>query len=217
MKCIILCAGKGTRMYPLTEKTPKCLLKYKGKTLLEHKLDILPQEISEVVLVIGYLGDDIIDYFGDEYRHFKIKYVWMTELNGTGSALGLVRNIVGQDKFLVLMGDDIYYEKDLAEVVKSDSNNLIGVFKNNFIEGRPMFFDDEDYLQGFDNDSNLENTGLYLLDRNYFNLEPALVDSGKEIGIPHTLVGSAHKYKIKKFQLRKWKKINKIDDLLDDR
>jgi L-glutamine-phosphate cytidylyltransferase len=55
MQAVILAAGRGTRLKPFTDKTPKTLLKVKDKTILEQSLDKLPREINEVIIVIGYL------------------------------------------------------------------------------------------------------------------------------------------------------------------
>lgn len=73
MKIVILAAGKGARMNDLTNMTPKPLLKYEGKNLLEHKLDALPENITEIIFVIGYLGDQIKEYFKDSYKGTPIK------------------------------------------------------------------------------------------------------------------------------------------------
>ena len=75
MQAIILAAGRGTRMGELTKETPKPMLKIKNKPILEYKLNALPEEITEVIFVIGYLGDAIKNYFGDFYNGRKIRYV----------------------------------------------------------------------------------------------------------------------------------------------
>jgi len=60
MKAIILAAGKATRLLPLTKETPQCLLKIKGKTILEHQLDILSKAgISDVAVICGHLADKV--------------------------------------------------------------------------------------------------------------------------------------------------------------
>jgi choline kinase len=62
VKAVILAAGSSTRLYPLTLEKPKCLLDVGGKTLLQHQLDALTEcEVSEIVLVIGYLSDLILE------------------------------------------------------------------------------------------------------------------------------------------------------------
>ena len=105
----------------LTEEIPKPMLLYKGKNLIEYKIDILPEEINEVLIVVGYLGKSIREYFGEEFKGKKITYVQMDELTGTGSALWLCKDLLkDEERFLVMMGDDIYSKEDISEMVKED-------------------------------------------------------------------------------------------------
>ena len=67
IQAVILAAGKGTRMLPLTVNAPKPMQEVLGKNLLELKIEALPDEVDEVIMVIGYLGNMIRDFFGDEY------------------------------------------------------------------------------------------------------------------------------------------------------
>ena len=66
MQAVILAAGEGVRLRPLTLERPKPLIKVDGKTLLEHNLDQLVGVIDEVILVIGYKGNMIKEYIGNE-------------------------------------------------------------------------------------------------------------------------------------------------------
>ena len=80
MQLVILAAGRGKRMKTLTENMPKPMLTVLGNDLLEHKISILPKEIDEVIIVIGYLGEKIKKHFGTNFKGKKISYVEQKEL-----------------------------------------------------------------------------------------------------------------------------------------
>ena len=74
MKAVILAAGEGVRMRPLTNNCPKPMIKILGKPILHHIIDALPDEVNEIILVVGYLGDQIENYFGkDESNNFSCR------------------------------------------------------------------------------------------------------------------------------------------------
>src|SRR3990167_6634769 len=115
MQAVILAAGRGTRMRELTESTPKALLEVAGRPLLEYAFDALPEAVDEVILVVEYLGGSIHDRFGPDYFGKRLLYVEMEELHGTAAALWMAKDILsagggsasgGQDRFLILPGDD---------------------------------------------------------------------------------------------------------------
>ena len=102
MKCIILAAGFGTRMGELTKKVPKPMLLIKNKPKLAWTIGMLPESIDEVILVVGYLKEKIIDYFGDFYGGKKIKYLEQKELNGSAGAIALAEKFIDEgERFLV--------------------------------------------------------------------------------------------------------------------
>src|SRR3989344_50482 len=116
MQAVILAAGRGTQMDELTTAVPKPMLPVAGRPLLEYKLDALPDEIDEVILIVGYLQDVIRHHFGALYDKKKILYVEQTELNGTAGALWSAKELL-RDRFLVMMGDDIYADADVAACI----------------------------------------------------------------------------------------------------
>ncbi|KKQ79283.1 MAG: hypothetical protein UT03_C0063G0001, partial [Candidatus Moranbacteria bacterium GW2011_GWD2_38_7] len=65
MQIVILAAGRGTRMKDLTDNVPKPMLQINGKPILAYKLEALPEEIDEVIFVVGYFGNQIQQYFGE--------------------------------------------------------------------------------------------------------------------------------------------------------
>lgn len=120
MKCLILAAGRGVRMLPLTYETPKPMLPVLGKPILSYTLEFLPKIIDEVIFVIGYLGKQIKDFFGDNYGGRKISYITQEKFLGTGHALFLAKDFLINERFLVLYGDDFYGKRDLEKCVKHD-------------------------------------------------------------------------------------------------
>ncbi len=119
MQAVIFAAGKSTRTYPLTLTRPKPLLEIAGNTLLEHNLKQLRGLAEEVIIVIGYKGSMIRSRVGEAFGSMKIIYVEQNKIEGTGSALLACRHLL-KDKFLVLLGDDLYTRKDLKKCLLHD-------------------------------------------------------------------------------------------------
>ena len=90
MKAVILAAGMGSRLRPLTRELPKGLIEIAGKSLLEYSLEALKENgIREVILVIGFLARRIEQELGGEYGSLKITYVFNEEYSHTGSMYSL--------------------------------------------------------------------------------------------------------------------------------
>ncbi len=108
MKVIITAAGEGVRMRPLTLTTPKPLLKYRGKTNLDHLFERLPKEIDEAIIVVKYLGDQIKQYCGHKFHGRKISYVDGSE---KGNAVGIFAAkdfFKPQERFAIAYGDEVF-------------------------------------------------------------------------------------------------------------
>lgn len=117
MQCVIIAAGAGTRMRPLTENTPKPLLKVCGKPILDHIIEALPEVIDEIILVVNYKKEQIYEHCGEEYLGRRITYCEQADPKaGTGDALRAAKNAV-RDRFLFMYGDDIHGPSALAEAV----------------------------------------------------------------------------------------------------
>jgi UDP-N-acetylglucosamine diphosphorylase/glucosamine-1-phosphate N-acetyltransferase len=116
MKAVILAAGEGTRLQPITSTRPKHLIKVGGRPILEHCLNAVKTSgIEEALIVIHYMGDTIRQYFGDGKKFgLKIEYVEQKTMLGTGNAVSLVEPHV-KDDFLMVYGDLLFS----AEVVKN--------------------------------------------------------------------------------------------------
>ncbi|HWR51309.1 MAG TPA: nucleotidyltransferase family protein [Bryobacteraceae bacterium] len=106
MQAVILAGGLGTRLLPLTESVPKPMVPVAGRPYLEHQIELLRQQgIDDVLLLTGYLGEQIQRHFADGWKHgVRIRYSREREPLGTGGALLLAMPLL-QDSFLVLNGD----------------------------------------------------------------------------------------------------------------
>ena len=112
MQAVILAAGKGTRMFPMALKKPKPFIEVANKPVLEHNLEQLLGLVNEIIIIVGYKKDMIMDRFGDNYKGIKITYVIQEEQLGTGHAVLMAEKFVNE-KFLVMNGDDLFSRKDM--------------------------------------------------------------------------------------------------------
>ena len=106
MQALILAGGKGTRLRPLTDDCPKGMVMLSGKPLLEHVMEQVPDAVTDFVIITGYKGDKIRDYFGDSWNGRPVRYVEQKEQLGTWNAVFIARDSI-QKKFIMLYGDDI--------------------------------------------------------------------------------------------------------------
>lgn len=124
MQCVILAAGEGTRMRPLTLTMPKPMVPVCGVPLIEHIVRPLPPIIDELIIVTGYKGEIIREYCGTEFLGRKVTYVEQPNPKaGTADALMYARD-TAKGKFLVLYADDIHGADALEEVVKKEAGML---------------------------------------------------------------------------------------------
>ena len=139
MKAFILAAGKGERLKPLTNDTPKPLISIKGKPLLEwNLLKLKSAGITDVVINLHYLGEEIINYFGDG-RNFdlNIKYSKEQNLLDTGGALIQGKFFLDDSPFILLSGD-LWTNYPFSRLVSKDLKSkahLVIVKNHNDLEG----------------------------------------------------------------------------------
>jgi glucose-1-phosphate thymidylyltransferase len=118
MKVIIPVAGIGTRLRPHTHTAPKGLLHVAGKPILGHILDGLKQvKIDEVIFIIGFMGEQIVEYVKRNYR-FKSKFIEQKQLKGLGYAIHLVVPEIGDNQPILIVLGDTVFETDLSPVLK---------------------------------------------------------------------------------------------------
>lgn len=215
MQAIILAAGRGKRMGEITKTIPKPLLKINGKTLIEYKIEALPEKITEVIIVVGHLQDEIRNTIGEKVGEREIRYVEQLELTGTATALWSAKNLI-HDKFIVLMGDDIYKKKDLEKAVQHDFS-VLAYKMPKAGKGAKIIANGENLLSTIIENQDLQkgdyqNTGVYTLTKEIFKY-PLVKIPNDEYGLPQTISGAINDFSIKVIETETWHRITTPDDL----
>ncbi len=173
MKAVILAAGEGKRMRPLTYERPKVMLPVAGKPLVEHLLgEVKEAGINEFIFVVGYHDETIRDHFGVGKRwDVDIQYVTQKTQLGTADALRKTEALVEDtDEFLMLNGDTIVSAEDIKRVscIASSSEIALGVIKVKNPEDYGVIETEGEKITKIhekmkEPPSNLINAGVYLL------------------------------------------------------
>ncbi len=217
MKAIILAAGRGVRLRPYTHITPKPLLKINGKRIIDYTLNILPQEIDEVIIVIGHLKWRVKWHLGEKHGHKKITYIVQKDKKGTAHALYLCKPLLRKkERFLVLFGDNIYAKKDLERCLNYKLSILAKEIENPKDFG-VLTFDKNRHLKEIiekpsNPPTNLVNCGVFVLNRKIFNYRMEVI-SKKEFGLPQTIVKMAQDYPVKIIKASFWIPVGYSHDL----
>jgi len=124
MKAVILAAGEGKRLRPFTETLPKVMLPVANKPILEYVVDAVKKSgISEIIIVIGYKKEVIMEYFKN-YKGVKIIYVEQDKQLGTAHALLQAKKYI-KETFIVISGDNIIDNKSISNLIKNKSKYSI--------------------------------------------------------------------------------------------
>lgn len=129
MQAVILAAGKGVRMKPLTNEIPKCMVKLKGKPILERIMEnMIEAGVNEIILVVGYKKEIVEKYFGNEFKGAKVKYVVQEEAKGTAHAAKMAeKEVYGEflisNSDVLLAGQD--YKKAIEGIGKGKADGII--------------------------------------------------------------------------------------------
>jgi NDP-sugar pyrophosphorylase family protein len=170
------------------------MLQVAGKTLLEHKFDALPDEVDEIIIIVGYLGEKIREKFGDSYKGKKMTYVAQENIvGGTMDALLAAKPML-HGRFFVMNGDDLYAKHDMEKCL-AFSDWAILVLPHAPLKSVAQVIVDESGLvtdiveaDTHGGVEGLGNAAFYLLDERIFEYPPVKVRGREEIGIPQTML-----------------------------
>ncbi|QFU81292.1 UTP--glucose-1-phosphate uridylyltransferase AglF [Natronorubrum aibiense] len=116
MQAVVLAAGKGTRLRPLTDDKPKVLVEVDDTPLIEDVFDnLLEIGVTELVVVVGYMKEKIIERYGDEYEGVPITYAHQREQLGLAHAILQAEPHI-DDEFVLMLGDNIF-RGNLGDVI----------------------------------------------------------------------------------------------------
>jgi len=129
MKIILPLAGKGTRLLPHTQNTPKPLIYVAGKGILDYLMEqLIPLQASEFVFITGYLKEQIERHMKDNYPQVPIRFIEQKDPQGLGHAIYQARDAFNKDEdMLVVLGDQTFTINWLEFLNKK--NNCISVVK----------------------------------------------------------------------------------------
>jgi len=170
LECMIMAGGKGERLRPLTEKTPKPMLKLGDRPIIEHNIDRLIQfGVEKIYISIKYLGEQIKSYFGDgSSKGISIEYIEEEMFLGTGGAIRLVEEF--ESEHILVMNSDLFTDVDFEDLYLKtlEDDAEIGISSIPYTVNIPyaIFDRDDNRVLSFKekpNNTHYANAGIYIL------------------------------------------------------
>ena len=154
MKAMLFAAGKGTRLQPLTDTSPKCLVTAGNKTLLEHNLRFLKESgVKSVVINTHHLAQQVIDFVKKNDFGVEIHFSQEADLLETGGGLLQAKSHFQDEEAFVVCNSDIYTDFDLKAMINTHltSERLATLAVADRKTSRYLRFDDKAMLCGWEN------------------------------------------------------------------
>jgi dTDP-glucose pyrophosphorylase len=119
MKALILAAGRGKRAAEHSEHHNKCMLRLFDKPLIQYSLEnAVRVGVEEIVIVVGYRAEEIINEFGNRFGEIRIRYVIQHDPKGLVHAIECSQEALGSSDFMLFLADEILQEPRHAEMVR---------------------------------------------------------------------------------------------------
>lgn len=196
-KAVIPIAGKATRLYPITTVLCKSMIPIIDKPVLAYLLDELVQaDLQEVLIIVNPIERNVQEYFRTDYKGLKIQYKIQPEPKGLGDAVALAEEFVGNDNFILMLGDDLYEEGYNAskELINKQPNYetalvaLVKVDRSDVEKYGICTLDSNNYVQTIiekpkltQTSSNLAISGRYLLTSSIFSKLCQVINNETEL------------------------------------
>lgn len=181
-QAVILAGGLGTRLRPITDKIPKPMIQFHGKPFLEYLIELLKEQgIEEIILLLGYLSEKVVEYFGDgDNFGIKIKYSISPIEDDTGLRIFKAKDII-EEEFLLLYCDNYWplnLKKMYSQFVEAETDALVTIYRNKDGYTKSNCIVDEDnFLIVYDKsrlvpDLNGVDIGFFILNKKVLDLIP---------------------------------------------
>jgi bifunctional UDP-N-acetylglucosamine pyrophosphorylase/glucosamine-1-phosphate N-acetyltransferase len=221
MKCVVLAAGEGKRMRPLTAKRPKVMLPLANRPMAGHLLCAAREAgIHEFVFVVGYQEQEVRDYFGDGSDFgVRIRYVTQRHQKGTADALRAAEDLI-DGPFLMLNGDMVVKSQDIAGILEK-TPPCIGIYRSDHQWDYGVVVMEKNQVTGLEEKSDqpkssLINAGMYLLTPGIFSLLKGVTSSPRgEFELTDALMSYIANNELAGYQLTSWLDVGYPWDLLD--
>jgi MurNAc alpha-1-phosphate uridylyltransferase len=217
MRAMILAAGQGTRLRPLTNDIPKPLVRFQGKPLLEIIIDrLLSSGIEKIVVNIHHLAGQVLEFLKSrDYYNGRVLVSDETDrLMDTGGGVLKARELLDNGEPFILHNVDVYTNLDITRLVKAHEadNSVITIAVKKRTPSRSLLFDEQNYLSGWQNNKTGEikiirdfkgdlkdfgNSCVYVINPEFFELvsckEPvSLTDLYLDLAKTHQIKGYIH-------------------------
>jgi len=135
MKAIILAAGVGSRLRPITNQKPKTLVEVNGKPILGYILDSIEQNgITSVVICVGFMAEKVISFCKLNYPSLRFTFIENKEYDSTNNMYSLYLARTNLDSELLLMNGDLVYDPAIIKGLKKEKHSCVAVDKDRYLE-----------------------------------------------------------------------------------
>ncbi len=205
-------------MQPLTNEIPKPLLTIGGMPLIQRIIATFPAEVSEIIVVVGYRGEQIQNFLGGEFLGRKINYVFQENpASGTMEALKLCRSYLdGEKRFFVFYSDDLIDGETLKKMMAYDLAAAVATHPEPQKFGVVIVDENENIKEIVEKPehplSNIVLANGLLLTNDIFTYEPTM-ESGREKYLSYALSRMIKDHDVKAVMAREWIPIGTPEDL----
>ena len=218
MQTVILAAGQGTRLRPLSDSIPKPMLPVAGRPIAAHVADAaVAGGADELIFVTGYMGEIVEEHFGETYRDVPVSYATQEEQLGTAHAVAAAREHIDEE-FAVLNGDNLYDPESIVKLFADGPG--IGVYQVEDPSNYGVLSTEGDRVTDIvekpaDPPTNLANAGVYLFPADArAHLDVPMSERG-EHELTDVLARVIEEHDVNPVELDRWMDVGRAWELLE--